>query len=213
MSRSVGYRQRGTLFSILMVAAIAFEGCGGGSASAGVAASASENPTPSAAASTPSPSPKPSPTPSSTPSPSLAIDPSADLTIASPYGLAELDAVTAAEVEAGLQTALGSMASAINVGVRTVTKDGAQVGLAMVIDFPGSTLLTVPGFIDSMAGGVAGAGGTITKATILGRPVRMITANGGSYALFLRGKSAIFAIAQTPTAAKAIVTALLKTNK
>ena len=115
--------------------------------------------------------------------------------------------------EAGIQKGLGSMAGVMQVGVRQVNKDGSPVGLALVMDFPGLALTEQPGFLDSIAGGMAGSGGgKVTSKTIEGQPVAFVATDAATWAVYKHGEGVIAVYAQTAEEATAMVTSLIKAN-
>jgi hypothetical protein len=206
-----------TILAVLLVVAA----CGSS------AASPTPTPSPSPAA-TPAatPSPTPAPTPSPTPAPTLAptatpvptatpkVDAAEGLTIGDPYTLAELDPVQGAMFEAGIEKGLGSMAGVMQVGVRQVNKGGSPAGLALVMNFPGLALTDQPGFLGSIAGGMAGnAGGKVTTKTILGQPVAFVAADAATWAVYQHGEGVIAVYAPTAKEATAMVTSLIKANE
>jgi hypothetical protein len=85
----------------------------------------------------------------------------------------------------------------------------------MVMEFPGaSVLLDQPGTLDSMAGGMAGSGGTISNVTILATPVRLgKNASGESFALYRHGEGYVVVFGTTAKEAKAVITALIRANR
>jgi hypothetical protein len=195
--------------SILLAFLLA--GCGS------AAVSPSVTPEPIASA-TPTPTPTPSPTPSITPSPtaSSAVDAAAGLAIASPYELVALDEITAAAINGAMDAALGDFNSVFAFGYRSVTKSGEPLtgSLVMVMSFPSGAVTSMPGFLDSVAGGMAGTGsGSIKSTTILDHPVDLITTDSLVYAAYLSEKDVVIVMTPALALSKAIVTALISASE
>ena len=80
----------------------------------------------------------------------------------------------------------------VSVGVRVVMRGTATAGRLVVIDMPGSgAVLGQSGFLDLVATSWARPDATISKATILGEPVRFISRPGLSLAVYLHGDDVI----------------------
>jgi hypothetical protein len=209
--RSATPRIRWVLLIPSLAVSIAVAGCG-------AAATPTPSPTPTPAptpAPTPTPTatPTPTPTPTPVPTPTPKIDPSADTKIAAPYTLTELDKITAAALEAGMATALGSQ-NAVVFGFKQVVEGDKTPCLLMVMAFPGINLSQV-GTIDVFTAGLAGATGKVAKSTVLGVPVRIVTKPDDVQVLGMYQSEDGFnaAICQSPVTAKAVVTALIKANQ
>lgn len=196
-----GTSGRRGLVALVAMLAVALTGCGSSPA-------ATASPTPTA-------TPSPTPTATANPTSSAAADPAAQLKIAAPYSLVALDAITQAEFEAGIKTGLGQLGSMISVGARAVSKSGTPVAgsVVMVMDIPLAGVTDLPTFLDSAVSGMAGTmSGTVSKTTILGRAVDLVTAKNGVVAAYQVQTSVVFAVAPDATEAQAIATALIQAN-
>jgi hypothetical protein len=199
-----------SLAAIAMMALLA--GCGGS------AATPSPSPTPTAAPTptpTPEPTPTPTPEPTATPAPTATprVDPAADYKIADPYALTELDPIASAAFEAGIEQGLGSMASIMQVGVRQVDKDSTPIGLLLVMRFPGGTFVDQPGFIESVAGGMAGGTGKLTKISVSGVPVEVVTGGEAVWGVYKDGDGVVAVYGSSTTEVRSLVTAVIDANK
>jgi hypothetical protein len=192
------------------VTVVALLGAGCGSSTQ----SPSPEPTPAV---TPSPSPtatptaSPSPTPTPSPGPTQLPDPAEGLSIGSPYALEPLPPALAAVMDESMRTAMGSMAGIVEVGVRTVSESGESAAVVIVMRIPGVPVGT-PTFLDSVAGGIAGSGGTLSETTILGVPVRVAKASGSVSVVFVRGDRIIVLVGATKAVELTIAKALLQAN-
>jgi hypothetical protein len=153
-----------------------------------VACGGSTTPTPSPTPlATETPVPTSARTASPAPTPSATVDPAADLTIAPPYAIKALDPDAQASLDARIASSLGALGSTIQWGIREVDKDSAPAGMAQ--------------------------GNTVTKKTIEGTPVRLVTVpNGGqqaSYAIWTHDQGVMVVISTSPAAAEAIAGALI----
>ena len=166
----------------------------------------------------PTPSPTPAPTPAPTPTPAPAATPKVDaaegLKIADPYTLVELDPIQSAAFEAAIEKGLGAMAGVMQLGVRQINKGESQAGLVMVENFPGLGITDQPGFLASVAGGIAGSGnGTVTTKTVSGQPVAFVSTEAATWAVYKHGEGVIAVYAPTVKAATAMVTAVITANE
>lgn len=206
-------RIRMVLLIPVLIVSIAAAGCGA-AATPTPSPSPSPSPTPTAAPTpTPTPSPTPTPTPTAIPTPTPKIDPSADTKIAAPYTLTALDKFTAAALEAGMAAVVGSQDTVV-FGFKQVVQGDKTPCLLMVMAFPGMDLSQV-GTIDVFAAGLGGATGKVAKSTVLGVPVRIVTKPDDAQVIGMYQSEDGFnaAICQSPTTAKAVVTALIKANQ
>ncbi len=199
-----------------------------GLAACGTATAPSASPAPIATATpTPAPTPSPAPTetatatpaatpaPSPTPaaSPSASSDPTSDLTIAPPYELVPLDPITSAAMQAGMAQALGSLGGIVDLGFRQATQGGQPACIVMVMEFPGLGAANQPGFLEQLATGLKGATGKVSESTILGHPVRFVTNGTQSMGMYVRQEGIVVPICQSPEAATAVTTALIKAEQ
>ncbi len=117
-------------------------------------------------------------------------------------------------LETGFATSLGSLAEVLRIGMRQVMNGTTPVGYALVLEFPGAgAILDQPGFLDSMAASMGGSDGTVTKATILAEPVRLVSTSGQYFAIYKRGEGVVAVFGTTAKDAKAMVTALIRANQ
>jgi hypothetical protein len=227
MTRSRDSSSRTSALGPLLAVTLLVAGCGtattsssSGAASAAPSAAAIQTlpPTPSAAPTatatpTPTATASASASPSSPPSPSASIDPSADLKIAPPYALAPLDRITSAAMQGAMSQALGSLSSIVELGFRQATENGKATCIIMVMEFPSLGAATQPGFLDQLATGLKGATGKVSNATILGKPVRIVTNGTQAMGLYVRQEGVVVPICQSATAATAVTTALIKADQ
>ncbi len=87
-----------------------------------------------------------------------------------------------------------------SMSVHAVTKDGADVGYLVLFDMASKFAdnpAVAENIVNGMAGGMAGAGGTVKQETISGEKVVVATGEGGSsevvYAWFHDGTMSVFA--------------------
>jgi len=170
-------------------------------------ASASPSPSPTA-----TPSPTPSPTPTAAPSASGPVDPAADLAIAAPYTLQELDPASASTIQAAMEKGMGAFTSVIHVGTRTVSKAGATVGYVMVIAFPPGTL-TETTYKAVIAGITASSGAPLTDVKVNGFTVSTGTMSGISVGAFMANESVVLVLSPAASEVVPIATALIAANK
>jgi len=165
------------------------------------------------------PSPTPAPTPVVTPSPSIAaqspsasrFDPLADLTIAAPFTLNPMDAITQAALDAGMKQALGSFYDVVQLGYRQAAQGSTPEGYIVGFGVPGMSATSSPTFLDQLVSGIAGTN-PVTKATIMDTPVRFYTDPNTkfTYGIYPRKDSAIVVFASNSSATQALVAALLQ---
>jgi hypothetical protein len=193
--------------SLALIAAVIVAACS-------PAASPSPSPTP-----TPAPTPTVAPTtassPSAAPSPSASAaikDPTVDLKIAPPYGLAALDPATEATIRQQITGSLGAFGGIFDIGVRQVTENGQMVGFVMVMGFP-TGVLSDAAYKGALAGLESSLGVTF-KTTKVGDTTLSSASNAtAGYAAFQDGDNIVFVISP-PTGAKpdAIAKALISAN-
>jgi len=172
-----------------------------------------------AATPSPSPTPTPTPTPVVTAPPSVAaqspaasrIDPLADLTIAAPFTLKPMDAITQAALDAGMKQALGSFYDVVQLGYRQAAQGSTPEGYIVGFGVPGMSATSSPTFLDQLVSGIAGSN-PVTKATIMDTPVRFYTDPNTkfTYGIYPRKDSAIVVFASNSSATQALVAALLQ---
>jgi hypothetical protein len=163
-----------------------------------------------------SPSPSALPTVGLTSSPaastSAAGDPMADVSIAPPYKLDELDAAQQAQIEQ-VKKGLGTMASVVQVSARMVRKSATSDGLLLALAFPGVPLNSKV-LVDSVVGGAAGsAGGTMTTRTIGGQEVRLVEGTTTSVAGYPHEGTIVLAYGRSLADAVAIITAVIQATE
>ena len=183
---------------------IAIAGCGTGSAAT---ASPAATVTPTVAA-TPAPTVAAS---VAAPSASAKVDPAEGLNIATPYSLAPLNPALEAGLEATMAASMGSMSSIVQIGARTAEKAGVTQSYVIVMRLPGIPI-TGPGFLDSVAGGAAGTTGQITKQTVLGQTVEIVTAGTEVNMVFILGDRVLFIGGAQQDVELAVITALIQAN-
>jgi hypothetical protein len=211
MTRPAARRGRRLTLLPLLALSIGLAGCGA-AASPSPSPTATPTPTPAPTATpTPTPAATPSPSPTAAPTPSASTDPSADLKIAPPYELQELDRITSAAMQAAMAQALGSFGGILDLGFRQAVQDNNPVCIVMVMEFPGlGAAVDQPEFLDNLATGLKGEAGTVTGSTVLGHPVRIV-ANGPQFmGMYVRQEGVVVPICQSATAAMDVVTALIK---
>jgi hypothetical protein len=212
-----GMRPAG-LPATILAGLLVLAACGSSAASPTPSPTAAPTPAPTAAP-TPAPTAAPTPTlaptaaPATTPAATEKVDPAAGLTIADPYTLAVLDPTQSAAFEAGIQKGLGAMSGVMQIGVRQVEKGGSPAGLVLVMNFPGLGIASQPGFLASIAGGMAGsASAKVTNQTIGGQPVAFVTTASATWAVYQHGEGVIAVYGSTAAETTAMVTAMIKAN-
>jgi hypothetical protein len=181
---------------------------------AACSAAASPTPGPTAtAAPTAAPTATPAPTtdPGSSATPAPAVDPAASLQIGSPYSLVPLSDTDAASFETNIKAALGSLSSLFIIGIRQVASGADIVGYVIVMTVP-HVVAAADGSLDSLMGGVAGAGAEVVKGTVGGVAVAYITKSDIGWAAYLDGDDFVAAFSTDPTQAAPILAALIAAN-
>src|SRR5207245_1798326 len=139
-------------------------------------------------------------------------DPAAGLAIAAPYTLAPLPAAIETGLEAAMSQAMGALSAAVEVGARTADKDGASQAYVLGMRIPGVPV-TSPTFLDSVATGAAGTSGVVTKTTVGGHDVRVVTAASGTAQLvFILGDRIILIAGGSKDSELAVTAALVSAN-
>jgi hypothetical protein len=207
-------RMRGLATAALAVAVLA-AACGPSanvaspSPTPAVTPSPTPKPTPSP---TPKPTPRPTPEPTESPSDGL-VDPTVDLAIDDPYSLDELDPMVAAMMEAGMRQSLGSMASIVEVGGRTIFEGRTEVGFLLGMRFPGFPGVDEPAFFEAIVGGMVGqTDGEVGKLEIEGRDVRVLDSAGTTFGVYQDGDMVLLVSAADDDIA-AVIEALIVANE
>ena len=144
------------------------------------------------------------------------MDAAEGLAIGSPYELVALDPITAGAIDGAMEAALGSLSSAFEFGYRSVAESGEVLpdSMVLVMNVPGAALTSTPGFLESVAGGIAGtASGAVETTTILGRDVALITTEGLVYAAYQSESAVVMVMTPTLESSEAIVTALISASE
>lgn len=139
--------------------ALAAAACGGSSSPSPVATA-----TPTAVPPTATPEPSiavtPEPSVAATPAGSAsAADPTEDLAIAAPFALEPLQGGMGELMRDTIQQQLGSLAGAIPIGARQVSRDGAPAGFVLAMDVSGIPGSDTDAFATSLLQGLQGAAG------------------------------------------------------
>ena len=177
-------------------------------AACGAAATPVPSPTPSPS---PTVAPTPSPTPTPAASPSPLPDPSEGLAIAAPYTLEPVEPAIGAALDAAMRSALGSMATVVQVGARTAATGGVTASYVVVMRIPGVPMSS-PAFLDGLATGVAGEGGKYASKTILGTSVRVVSARSGGMVVFITGDRIVIVVGAADAVELAVATAIIQAN-
>lgn len=192
--------------------------CGGSSSSPAAASSASSSAAPSsAAAASGAPSSAPasgaaaSAAPGSSAGASSGTDALLDVSISSPYTLADLPAATADAIQAGIEKNLGAYGKAVHVGVRQVKNGPTTEAYLMVVAFPRGTLS------DEIYGQVVnnlsmGAEQSFDNKLVKNVPVAFGGMGGGSVAVFRTGDLALITLSVKQSDLTPIVEALITAN-
>ncbi len=144
------------------------------------------------------------------------MDAAEGLAIASPYELVALDPITAGAIEGAMEAALGELGSVFEFGYRFVAESGEQIAdsMVMVMNVPSGALTSAPGFLESVAGGIAGtASGSVETTTILDREVAVITTEALVYAAYQSDTAVVMVLTPTLESSEAIVTALISASE
>lgn len=189
MTIRTGRRAERRLALSFATIALAAAACGGSSSPSPVATG---TPTPAAPTATPVPSvaPTPEPTVAATPGPSVAApDPTEDLAIAAPFVLEPLQGGMGELMRGMIQQQLGSLAGAIPIGARQVSRDGAPAGFILAMDVSGIPGSDTEAFASSLLQGLQGAtgAGEVSQQEIDGVTVSVMEQEGQGIAVHQQG--------------------------
>jgi hypothetical protein len=173
-----------------------------GAASASVAPTATPTAAPTAK---PTPRPTPTPTPSPTPKPE-AVE---SVKIGSGYTLVESQAPGGMSGSMSLNLA-GKTVEETFSG-REVHKGDDLVGTLMVLEIEGVPMSTAA-FEGGAKGAASNVAGKLTYTKILGQRVAMVTADQGTFAMFVLDDNIVMVIGATPEDTKPILNSVLKAN-
>jgi hypothetical protein len=84
----------------------------------------------------------------------------------------------------------------------------------MVMNIPGGAMTSMPGFLESVAGGIAGtASGSVETTTILDHPVALVTTDLLIYAAYQSDTAVVMVMTPSQELSEAIVTALITASE
>lgn len=150
------------------------------------------------------------PTPSAPPIPSA--DPAEGLAIARPYTLVEADPLLAASAESAIRSVLEPVLGTFPVGTRLAKYKNRDEFHAEVVVVGLKGLTTSKLLEDASNVFAQAASATTTKKSILGTPVRVVTASNESDVIFVLGDRLILCILTNQKGELAVARAMIEAN-
>jgi hypothetical protein len=159
-------------------------------------------------AQTPTRQPSPSPTPS-------PPDPSEDLAIASPYTLVRPYPLMADSAEAAIRTVFVSLRlpGTFVLGTRLAKfGDKDEFRALVVVALIPESSASSPDLLDDLASRLSAGVGDVTKRSILGTPVRIVTAPNESDVILVVGDRLVMCVGTAKASELAVATAIIEAN-
>lgn len=202
------------LLAVVAAALFLVTACGGAN-NAPASSAGSPTPAPTATAvPTPRPTPLPTPTPTASPTASPSATPVAEavaaVKIGAPYKLVANPANKA--LSASIEITIAGQHITETITGREIHKGGSVVGMLLVLQFHGIPMNSTV-FEGAAKGAANTVGGKLAYTTILGWKVAIITADGGTVALFRLHNNIVMVLGTKARDTKPLATSVIKANK